>query len=1574
MSQYKINKSKILFKTRIISVIVLIAFILSGFQSSHALAPWLASQSPIVKREIQAALQRTRIIYAESDEAKSLLEAQHSDALLLPSGKYLVKKEVAEDDIGLVRTIIHEDMEALMQILQRENLYRYNGIKNIVLGNRKIKQLYYDLCHDGEEPVHLSPELMLNDIVAKALEVMFIRENGLTVIEDHEAEDAHNKEERFYTAIKPLITECRHNYFRDGLFISAEDSRIRGKKIQSALNNGFVFHPAARMFAKRNASGEDLIHELRYFPFTDPPYKKIELEMRVSPTARLTIFSNVQRVKIPGYGNEVVKVVVKKITENFFEVSVSDLDTKEQLYCGSYLRYLNDGEKQKNLYTTREHIRLYMYEKIDIAPVSPLPLAPKKGGWTHIFNSLIVSTDKIGIPINSDTETVYARVTKTQKDERFIYVFEKEGEKRRQKSIAAGRFDKEADRFIPLVENEEGVWSTISFIPKIGTTWWLKNVIRGFLVSRKRRTIKSGAHRYHPKRDSTQIYMFLDEKKDNKTVYVVSPFALPADTDVWMNNVPEEPRRVEIRKDPLSGDLDDPDNYRLPFLVVFYNNETGGFRVFENSELKKRSAEWMEPSDKKDEEKPCPDPLLTRISKFGILNMGNLYGKKTVLYADNYKEAHVFVQFKETPEKKKGVYVYLLDDKGVPMGLLRRGYFDEKMKKFKWVDAQRRKPVPLSDPEKQRLEDTLWTLGYKPAPEPVKKWFEYINANSDKLLPSLSSLPGYIPGLDRDGLKNTKSFIKDLVLLVKKSATGPNVEDLIAEAVSTLSIRKRKELIAPLSNGSLYDPRPDEPSQKEHDPVDPFIRAARVIDFYLHATAGLPIAPSVPCEEGSLDSFGDLQSIQKFSAAKTTDQLCSMLNTRDKTSKPAFGNLVILNALEEIPLPHRAAAHVQKAVGKLFNYDSPFVAETFTALGKYFSSILAYVPDKKPKEKGKPLEKESAERAKPRAGTPTSESQYFEAIGQYPLLSRGQELGLAHRIRQGDSASRARFIVSNLRLVIPTAKKYARKTGMPILDLIQEGNEGMIKAVDKFRHEKGYKFSTYAVWWIRQNIAHSIADHGRTIRLPADKVQQTNKMNRVTQQLVQKHGKEPTQKQIAAAMGISVSKLRNLIKISQNSISLETPAGDDETLTLESLIGAHNADLDAMLDNASNQALADEAKRILSNKWKEAPERLGRNMRIFDLRILPLLDLGAGETLENIGKTNGGITKERVRQIERECLNACVRAAGLLKVEVPIPIKKALEKSETMGGAGETLRIIYERFGFDEFGKASLDILCQPLTRSSVSRMIKFLKRLGVIMPAEEGYGATYRLSETLQGPTKQDTQNNVAALYNIEMKTGSRRNVHPLSYHIRPENEIPALRERVKIELLHRNSEHAKKTDLQKEPYLIKAWNGYASPGFQQGLLTRIRRLSHASPHQVDFREKNVKKLVDFAIANKKDEHIVTILPFSKLSETQIKRLTEEKARVVFMDFENEELTNETVCHIEGIIAAGIAYLNNNDLAFMNIYRLLTDDNRHDPVTVEEFKKDPAMLKFLLKPVEIKNAEELRHLHERIEELLVAA
>ena len=250
---------------------------------------------------------------------------------------------------------------------------------------------------------------------------------------------------------------------------------------------------------------------------------------------------------------------------------------------------------------------------------------------------------------------------------------------------------------------------------------------------------------------------------------------------------------------------------------------------------------------------------------------------------------------------------------------------------------------------------------------------------------------------------------------------------------------------------------------------------------------------------------------------------------------------------------------------------------------------------------------------------------YLKEIGKVSLLSADEEIELAKRMEKGDEAAKKRLAEANLRLVVSIAKRYVGR-GMLFLDLIQEGNLGLIKAVEKFDYRKGYKFSTYATWWIRQAITRAIADQARTIRIPVHMVETINKLIRVSRQLLQELGREPTPEEIAEEMDMPVDRVREILKISQEPVSLETPIGEEEDSHLGDFIQDDNVPVPA--DAAAFTLLKEQLVEVLSTLTD-------REQKVLRLRFG--LDDGRARTLEEVGK-EFNVTRERIRQIEAKAL------------------------------------------------------------------------------------------------------------------------------------------------------------------------------------------------------------------------------------------------------------------------------------------------------------------------------------------------
>lgn len=250
---------------------------------------------------------------------------------------------------------------------------------------------------------------------------------------------------------------------------------------------------------------------------------------------------------------------------------------------------------------------------------------------------------------------------------------------------------------------------------------------------------------------------------------------------------------------------------------------------------------------------------------------------------------------------------------------------------------------------------------------------------------------------------------------------------------------------------------------------------------------------------------------------------------------------------------------------------------------------------------------------------------YLKEIGRIPLLNFEQEISLAKRVEKADKKAKKILIISNLRLVVSIAKKYVGR-GLTLLDLIQEGNQGLIRAVEKYDWRRGFKFSTYATWWIRQSITRAIADQARTIRIPVHMVENINRFLRTSRRLMQELGREPTPEEVARVLGIEPDKALEIIKISQEPASLETPVGDEEDSRLGDFV--HDSTAPTLFDSASRELLKEQVEEVLRTLSD-------RERRVLEERF-GLKD-GKPKTLEEVGKMFM-VTRERIRQIEAKAL------------------------------------------------------------------------------------------------------------------------------------------------------------------------------------------------------------------------------------------------------------------------------------------------------------------------------------------------
>ncbi|MEK9155923.1 MAG: RNA polymerase sigma factor RpoD [Patescibacteria group bacterium] len=346
---------------------------------------------------------------------------------------------------------------------------------------------------------------------------------------------------------------------------------------------------------------------------------------------------------------------------------------------------------------------------------------------------------------------------------------------------------------------------------------------------------------------------------------------------------------------------------------------------------------------------------------------------------------------------------------------------------------------------------------------------------------------------------------------------------------------------------------------------------------------------------------------------------------------------------KEEPLPFSAEVNALIVKGRAHSYISarellqsvPEPEKDIPLLDEIFSYMFEKGVEYQEQEEGRrgiiaqtiAAVKDKKGRAEGELGELTDDSvrMYLREIGRIALLTPDEEIKLAKRIERGDVAAKKRLAEANLRLVVSLAKKYIGR-GLSFLDLIQEGNTGLMRAVEKFDYRKGFKFSTYATWWIRQAITRAIADQARTIRIPVHMIETINKLIRVQRQLVQDLGREPTPEEIAQEMGLDVEKVEHIIKISQDTVSLEAPVGEEE----DSRLG------DFIEDDKNVSPEESTVRQLLKDRIKEFLNELSpREQKILKMRFG--LETGRTHTLEEVGQ-EFGVTRERIRQIEAKAL------------------------------------------------------------------------------------------------------------------------------------------------------------------------------------------------------------------------------------------------------------------------------------------------------------------------------------------------
>jgi len=739
----------------------------------------------------------------------------------------------------------------------------------------------------------------------------------------------------------------------------------------------------------------------------------------------------------------------------------------------------------------------------------------------------------------------------------------------------------------------------------------------------------------------------------------------------------------------------------------------------------------------------------------------------------------------------------------------------------------------------------------------------------------------------------------------------------------------------------------------------------RRMDFYL-STLGEAILKEREHEKNDLLGFLKvLAFLFPDMEEKLGKGLSRYLDAPDGLSGDARVNIAALYIMSELTHLKEKKSLARQAAG-LLKYKGPLSDEIKKALRVFCESMpdeLVFVRDG--------LKKTG------HVSTANLFSRYLNDIKGLPRLTPLGEIRMGILTRLGDRKAKDDFIYSSVRLVISIAKGYIRWTGAPLLELCSAGNVGLTTAVKKFDPARMNRFSTYAYWWIEQEIRDFIKKNRNLIHIPAHKEAELTQFRKACRVLKLDASDERTpDEKISKALDMNIKQVQELRELSfifyskDRSVNKKNEAGNRANSpkdTFEKFLGAEDANHGRFINGDTFSRIHKKVTESINNQKYVTDRTRAIQTIILEKRLLPTL---AGEnalTLQEIA--NGfNLTRERIRQNETPVIEILKKALKELGINNHSDL---LEEVDTNGSGSptEAMRVIYKNFNFAEFDKNDLYLLREPYAASTVDIEVRMLKKLDILVPVKE-IPRYYRLSETLIGPDDKATEENIAAVYNIKVKTGPRATPYPLDRYQIPENKIDAVRERVRMELMHRHLLEAISTEPHKNEYIIKAWRGYAGAGSQESMLTRIQKMTKNGPYKADFRDMQLEKLVDFAVKNKDNENIVTILPYNLLSSEQREKLKMKNVRVIFMCADESRLYCN---HIGGIIAAGIAYLNRNDLALMRLYRLLTEDLNAPAVTVEDLVRDPSALRFVLAPMEARDISDLRVLNERMEELLRA-
>ncbi|MFH1798508.1 MAG: hypothetical protein ABH844_04100 [Candidatus Omnitrophota bacterium] len=1618
-----------LFRSLLVSATkVFIIFALFLNDEAGAIAPWMSSQIPMIKLEIRAAMERGRIIVARDDEDRALLKRYRADAVLLESWKYLVSEEVAADETRLIRIIIHEDIEALMQILRESDRYRYDAIKDLLLSNGQIKQYYYGLCHNGKEPEHLTADFLLNDMVAKALEIMFMVQNGFITLEDCNLDEVQVKEARFYWAIEKVIKANRYNYFREGLFISKEDARIRKKKITEALERGYNFYKAALPEASViQASAPDIVDRIIEWHHSGKGLKDGDYVItRVNLGKRKCFKSRGKSARfsfiLSGHEEDLEQTTVVFLAEE-------DINHGLVVNC-HYLEDYKLARTTNPIVTFKYSTKKSGIEKVNLAALdiiyvnydfprydSGKIISLQRPYKTTIHNN---GTIWVGIPPGIEThfpcrgseffasgkmENIGKEVVVLVEDDKnhgqVINIYLSDEYVGEENSIPIKTYQYWKERKHKNSENTRAVLVRLNVLDIIRSK-------EGQELKIFNRPVKAAILKRDEKR-YVCIISFMQGTPHEKVVTLSIPGVYMKRKDA------DSMAMICVEKDPNHGQIinvysekdfkEQPEARRTPIVTYkYFDKETA-------REIRGDKARLFRPIDlmcfdirkyyKEKGQIEAKDRVGKRIvkklseDKFAIILHKILTKQRTIVLSLQDVAKDVFqsvnlplmASIKIDKDKDYGAYIHISKDNTV----LARYYFFRILEECKDADFERMafldyvlgnnnvygNPVV---PREFYYKCKIHKLGnikmnYRGREYTLTRLGE-LNGYEKKLGHPIEELV-FVPVADakygyRICVHNAAEYRKNIdrvpdVVLVRN---GYYKKLIPIEKIDIFNARE-------LMNKSFY--------YQAKSILTHFLKTApnnveaakflNTVNYMINFPGGIPFDKRIAF---NLSSLGNA-FIEEKDTTKEKNYFHALMGKTHEETEKLFVDILGYLDFDEHALPYQVyincavLAVLAEFPATLKTPDMALKVSKFLcyngegkeALFSAGRSFFESIPD----EVKFIFSGKNAKTYESRGRKDSDEiTAYMSDMSKYPRLTRLGEIALGVLARCGDEKARDILINCNWRLVYSLAKKRARYyEGMDLMDLISVGHEGLIKGSDKYLPYLGTRFSTGVYVWIQSSITRWARDNAHQIKIKdnmQEKMRIFNKKCNVAGIDVQKRMSMP-EEELAECIDMKVREIEKIRCI----IRMISDLTKSEKETPYENNNGDEKEKTVSSNDGGHDVL--EMENMIDKTINEMKKRLEMDetaLMVFEHRIA--VSLKGDGNLKSYSGVAALCDNFSGRQVERKEKVVVIPELLKLMKEWNLESKDFFLKNITTGSPGAALRTIFKKFKFNRFSKKGLYQLRKKIkedtySRSTVDMEIGVLTALNVLIKPERG---VYRLNPVFKGDTEAETESNIAAVYNIKFRVGKdKRTDVPMGCFSIPDDKMPLVKECVRMQIAHSWHKKAAEATDTKKTYTIKLWSGYAAPG-QAVTLARIEKMYRNCPYRVEFVE--LKELVAFAKDKENEkESTVIILPYNELEPRQQRDLQDNKTRVIYTKFSNrDQLQADDIVQLEAIIGLGTAYLIDNETAFMNLCSILMDNDKDTDIVInlKSLKENPLAYIVCIK-IEKINLEDLPRLNDRL-------